>query len=149
LRRDQRGIGGGERLGPQEVLLHPTQPRAPERRHVEANERLEAGVGRFRDQHGTDADDDVGSSRSALTCMREVVGKAGAGMDLEDQLGQVEPRQPRVYRSTQRCQACRLLDFVERLDRQVGSIGCRDDRHRRVVRRALGRFAPSEIEARG
>src|SRR5512132_2338842 len=45
LRRDQGGIGGGERLGPQEVLLHPTQPRAPECRHVEADERLEAGVG--------------------------------------------------------------------------------------------------------
>ena len=45
LRGHQRGVGGHQRLGADEVLLHPAQPRAAQCGHVEADERLEASVG--------------------------------------------------------------------------------------------------------
>jgi hypothetical protein len=65
-------------------------------------------------------------------------------MHLENQLGQIEPGQPRVYRRALRDEAERLLDLVERLDRQVRADAGPHDLHRRVVGRTLGGLAPGE-----
>jgi len=59
LRRDQSGVCGGQRLGAQEVLLDPAEPGASKCRGIDANQRLESGIGRFGDKNGADAGCDV------------------------------------------------------------------------------------------
>ena len=50
---------GKKSLGAQEVLLDPAEPGASKCRGIDANQRLESGIGRFGDKNGADAGCDV------------------------------------------------------------------------------------------
>jgi hypothetical protein len=109
----QGGVGAGQRLGANVVLPHPAQPRPAERRRVEADQRLEPCVAGFGQQHGADAGRDVPGPRPAFAGVGEPGGKAGSGVDLQLQLGQVHPRHPRLDGHPESNEAGRLVQLVE------------------------------------
>ena len=135
------GVGDRQRLGADEVLLHPAQPRAPQRGHVLTYQRLEAGVG------GTGWSTAqtlvaMSAARASPSGVGEPIREAGARVDLEDPLGQVEPRAGRAPAAAR--SAIGLggsSSLPERLNREVRPVGGRDDRQGRIGGRALGRLA--------
>ena len=57
---DQPGVGAGQGLGPDVVLLDPGQPAAGQGRDVGADQRLQPDVARLGQQHRAEADVEVG-----------------------------------------------------------------------------------------
>jgi hypothetical protein len=114
LSGDQRRVGTGQRFGADIILPDPAQSRAAQRGRVQPNQRLEAGVAGFRQQHGTEAGRNVTRACAALAGVGEPAGEAGARMHLQQQLRQVHSGQPRRDRRLERDQARRLLQLIER-----------------------------------
>ena len=119
LRRDDSGVGGGDGLGPDEVLADPGQPGAAERWLVGADHRLEADVAGLGDQRTAQAGGELLDARMALADMGESVGKAGACGDLQHDVRQVDPRHPGRDGRLQGDEAGRPLDLVERAQHQL------------------------------
>ena len=134
---DQRGVGAGQRFGPDVVLPHPAQSRPAQCGRVEPDQRLEPRIARLGQQHGADAGGDVAGPCAALAGMGEPVGKTGAGLHLKQQLGQIYPWQARGDRGLERDQAGRFLEFVEGGQDQLGAVHM----HGRVLGQ-VGRGAP-------
>jgi len=83
LRCNQPGIGASDGFSPHVVLLDPEQPPTGECRYITACEDLQVDVARFCDQHGAQADGQIGNSSGAFADMGELVAKPCASMDLE------------------------------------------------------------------
>lgn len=138
---DEHRVCSGQGVGAKKVLLDPTQPRSTQRRRVQSDQRLEAGIGRLGDKHRADCGGDVLGTRGAFACMRKGCRKARPRMNLKDEFGQIEPGKQRLDRSTQRDQARRFVDLIQGLKREVCSLVRPDDRDRgvgRILRLARG-----------
>ena len=131
---DQDGIGLGERFRTNVVLPNPAQPRAAQRWRVTPDQRLESSVAGFGQQHGTDAGRDVASACAALAGMGELGGEPGAGVHLQQQLGQVHPGQPGGNGRLERGQAGRLLQLVQGGQDQVAAVHLHTGISRQVCR---------------
>ena len=59
---DQTGIGPGEGLGPEIVLLHPTEPATRQRGNIRADHGFEANITGFREQDRAETDRQVGDA---------------------------------------------------------------------------------------
>src|SRR5271157_4199231 len=55
-----RAVGADQGLGPDVVLLDPGQPAARQRRGIRTDQRFQADVARLGQQHGAQADREVG-----------------------------------------------------------------------------------------
>ena len=119
LRRHDTGVGGGNGVGPDEVLADPGQPGAAECRLVGADHRLEADVAGLRDQRAAQAGGELLDARMALADMGEGVGKAGACGDFQHDVRQVDLRHPGRDGRLQGDEAGRPLDLVERAEHQL------------------------------
>jgi len=110
---DQPSIRLRQRLGPEVVLVDPTQPAARQPGHILAHQRLQANVAGLCQQHRTDANRQIFDSCGALAEMRELAREAGPGIHFQEQLGQINARQERIDKTAQLDQACGLVYLVE------------------------------------
>src|SRR3546814_13703391 len=81
-----------------------------------ADKRLEPGIGCLRDKHCTDRGRYILSARIALNGMSERCPEPRSRVHLQDQLGEIEPRQSRIDRIMQ-------VGEAQWLDRKSGVAG--------------------------
>jgi hypothetical protein len=94
MRVDQVCVGVGDRVGPQVVLLDARQSSVRECWDLWPYQWLEADVACLGKQRGAYADRQIVGACAVLVDVGEVRGKAGPGLDLQQQFGQLVPRQP-------------------------------------------------------
>lgn len=142
LGAEQPGAGGGDGLGPDVALVHMPEPIACQRRSARLQHRPEPDVAGLRHEHRGDGDREVLDARASAGDVRELVQVAGPVVHLEQQLGQVDPRQHSRDQAPQRHQGWRLrlrgealeLDPVAaRHDLESAVVG-QSARHRAVLR---------------
>ena len=95
LGRDEPDVRYGQGFGTQVVLPHSAQPGSPERRHVGPHQRFEARVARLGQQDGAHACRQVLRTSIGFASVRERAGKPSSGIDLQQQLRQIDMRQAR------------------------------------------------------
>jgi hypothetical protein len=114
LSGDQLGIGGRQRIGPDIVLLDPTQPRSPQCRHVRPDHWLQSGITGLGDENSADARRDILSAGTCLTGVTKRINEAGPDMNFEHQLREIDTRYPGVDRTAQIKKALWFLQLIER-----------------------------------
>ena len=93
---DQPGVGPGEGVGPQIILLDPAQAVTAQGGVVLPDQGLQPDVAGLRQQDRAHAQGQVLHSRPRLAQMRELVRKASPRVYLQQQFRQIHPRHHRV-----------------------------------------------------
>jgi hypothetical protein len=110
---DEPGVGADEGLGPDVVLLDPGQTAAGQGGNVGTDQRLQADVARLGQEHGTQADREIGHAGRPLADVSELAGEPGPSLDLQEGFGQVDAgKQGRDFLA-ESDQAGRLFQFVQ------------------------------------
>ena len=87
---DEAGIGPGEGLGADIVLLDPTEPPPRQGGTIGTDDGFETDITGFRQQDRTETHGQVRHPRGAFTDMGKFMGKPRARMDFQEELGQID-----------------------------------------------------------
>ena len=79
---DQPGVGLGDGLGPDVILLDPGQPASGQRRDIRADQGLQADVARLGQEYRAEAQVEVADPCVTLADVAEFAGEVGPGQDL-------------------------------------------------------------------
>ena len=111
---DESGIRPGERLVADVVLLHPRRPGAGECRIEGVHERLQPYVAGLGQKYGAHALVEIPRPRTAtLGYVVELAGEAGTGVDLQQEVWQIHPRDHGTKSIPEFFQRGRLIQPVE------------------------------------
>lgn len=113
LRVHQAGVGGEDGLADEVVGAHPFEPFEPQRRALRARDRTQTEVAGLREQGGTEAPAQPGTAGTAPARLDHRVGEGDPGVDLEQQLREVDRGHGNRDAALERGDARRLLAPLE------------------------------------
>ena len=143
---DQAGVGPGDGLGADVVLLEPGEPASGRRGDVGADQRFQPDVAGLREEHGAEARIEIGDAGVPLADVAELAGEARPGQDLQEDLGEVHAGQPHRHVATQVDQAVGLVDLAQGCERHDVAATAAVDRHGGVARQVGGRPPVGVVE---
>ncbi len=167
---DQAGVGPGDGLGADVVLLEPGEPASGRRGDVGADQRFQPDVAGLREEHGAEARIEIGDAGVPLADVAELAGEARPGQDLQEDLGEVHAgqphrhvatqvdqgglrakwqgtvEQPHRHVATQVDQAVGLVDLAQGCERHDVAATAAVDRHGGVARQVGGRPPVGVVE---
>ena len=137
----QPRVRGDQGIGADIVLQHPAQPVAGQRGVIRPHQGLQSDIAGLGDQCGTDANRQIGRPGIGFADMGERLGKTRPGVDLEQHLGQVNPRQACHDLLTELDKVRRLDELLEIREDQLLLARAPLDAYRGIARQ-IGRGLP-------